>query len=78
MFLDKDETLHAMIDEVTLIYSNESNLEKRKRVYKMFVHDKYGMLEQGERRRMGVCTERMICMRFPNPEGDPYMGYKPS
>ena len=51
----------------TLMDRDESHNEKRKRLYKSFISDKYGYLCLGERRRVPVCVLKYARMHFPPP-----------
>ena len=55
---------------------NMENNEKRKRMYRAHVFDKYGYLGKGERKQIHRCVIAYIAERFPPPANEDLMGHR--
>ena len=77
MFVDKEKKIAKICDKIQEDGKNHPNNQLRFKAYRDIARHGYGQLPKGVRRRLGICCELFVRSKFPEPEGMPYVNFKP-
>ena len=78
MLADDKMEIKKICDKIKEEGKNQPNYQLRFQAYRAIAKHGYGHLPKGVRRRLGICCELFVRIKFPAPEGMPYVNFKPS
>ena len=78
MLVDEQKNIAKICDKIKEDGKNQPKKQLRFQASRALAKNGYVHLPKGVRRRLGICCELFVRSKFPEPEGMPYVNFKPS